>query len=55
MNLAQRLESNATPGRILAAQAVWETSRDLFVEAERKELAVKGRAQKVVAYECRPA
>ena len=55
MNLAQRLESNATPGRILAAEAVWYAARDLFAEAERKELAVKGRAQMVVAYECRPA
>jgi class 3 adenylate cyclase len=55
VNLAQRLESNATPGRILAAEAVWATAKDLFAEAERKELTVKGRAHTVIAYECRPA
>jgi class 3 adenylate cyclase len=55
VNLAQRLESNATPGRILVAEAVWEAARDLFAEAERKEVAVRGRAGTVVAYECRPA
>jgi class 3 adenylate cyclase len=55
VNLAQRLESNATPGRILVAEAVWEAARDLFAEAERKEVAVRGRARTVVAYECRPA
>jgi hypothetical protein len=28
---------------------------DLFAEVERKEFSVKGRAQAVVAFECRPA
>jgi class 3 adenylate cyclase len=55
VKLAQRLESNATPGRILVAEAVWEAAGDLFAEAERRVLAVRGRAQTVVAYECRPA
>jgi hypothetical protein len=32
-----------------------EAAPDLFAEVERKAFSVKGRAQAVVAYECRPA
>jgi class 3 adenylate cyclase len=55
VNRAQRLESNVSPGHILAAEAVYEAAPDLCAEAERKELSVKGRAEAIVAYECRSA
>jgi class 3 adenylate cyclase len=51
VNLAQRLEANATPGRLLLAEAVYESAKDLFRTAERKELTVKNRRAPVVAYE----
>lgn len=54
VNLAQRLESNATPGSLLLSAAVYEVSRDLFASAERRVLTVKNRVSPVVAYECRP-
>lgn len=55
VNLTQRLESNATPGKILMGESVYEAAKDLFAAAEKKGLLVKGRAQAVVAYESGPA
>lgn len=54
MNLAQRLESNATPGRMLLSEEVYKASAVAFVAAERKELKVKGREKPVVAFDCLP-
>jgi hypothetical protein len=36
-------------------EAPIKAAPDLVAEVERKEFSVKGRAQAVVAYECRPA
>lgn len=52
VNLAQRLESNCTPGRVLLAEAVYEAAKDLLGDAQRRELRVKGRKAPVVAYDC---
>jgi len=51
VNLAQRLEANATPGRLLVSEAVYEAAKDLFPSAERCELKVKNRQAPVVAYD----
>jgi class 3 adenylate cyclase len=52
INLAQRLESNCTPGRALISAAAYRGSRVRFPTAVRRTLSVKGRAQSVTAYEC---
>ncbi|MBI4349314.1 MAG: FIST C-terminal domain-containing protein [Elusimicrobia bacterium] len=50
VNLAQRLESNAVPGALLVSDAVYSAARELLPGAERRELTVKGKKEKVVAY-----
>ncbi|MFI5347277.1 MAG: FIST N-terminal domain-containing protein [Elusimicrobiota bacterium] len=52
VNLAQRLESNCAPGRVLVSAAARRGSRVSFPVAVRRTLAVKGRARRVTAYEC---
>jgi class 3 adenylate cyclase len=52
VNLAQRLESNCTPGRALISASAYRGSRVRFASAVRRSLSVKGRAQPVTAYEC---
>lgn len=54
VNLAQRLESNCTPGRMLLSEEVYRGAKDTFAEAERREVTVKGKKKPVVAYECAP-
>ncbi len=51
VNLAQRLESNATPGAMLVAAPVYERVRKSWPEARKKRLLVKGKKKAVVAYE----
>jgi class 3 adenylate cyclase len=52
VNLAQRLESNCTPGRALISAAAYRPARGRFTVATRRTLTVKGRAETVTAYEC---
>ncbi len=52
VNLAQRLESNCVPGRLLLADSVYKKSGARFRSARRRELTVKGRKEPVVAYDC---
>lgn len=54
VNLAQRLESNCAPGRMLLAAEVYEKAKETFSAAERREITVKGKKKSVVAYECDP-
>ena len=50
VNVAQRLQTEAQPGEILAAEAVYNRVRDSFPSAERRVLSVKGREEPVTAY-----
>jgi class 3 adenylate cyclase len=52
VNLAQRLESNCTPGKLLLSEGVYNDCGVSFDSAERKEIAVKGKAAPVSVYEC---
>jgi len=54
VNLAQRLEGQCTPGRLLISEALFKKACVPFSEVERKEIAVKGKRKPVVCYECRP-
>ena len=50
VNVAQRLQVEAEPGEILVSAAVYEQVRNLYPRAVKRELAVKGRDQRVDAY-----
>jgi class 3 adenylate cyclase len=54
VNLAQRLESNATPGRLLVSAAVYAAVRKAHPRAPKRRLTVKGKAKAVTAYELAP-
>ncbi len=51
VNLAQRLESNATPGAMLVSASVYKTVKNKWPCAARKRLTVKGKKKPVTAYE----
>ena len=51
VNLAQRMESSATPGGILVTAAVWEKAKELFSFGEKRLIAVKGYDENIEAYE----
>jgi len=51
VNLAQRLESNCTPGCVLVSEQVHDASKVRFGTAEPKIITVKGKAQPVRVYE----
>jgi len=53
VNLAQRMESNAPVGGILATAAVREKVKDLFSFGEKREVVVKGYGEAIEAYEVR--
>ena len=53
VNLAQRLESNATPGAMLVSAAVYKRVKARWPEAPSRRFAVKGKAEPVLAYELR--
>ncbi|MBI2788478.1 MAG: FIST C-terminal domain-containing protein [Elusimicrobia bacterium] len=50
VNLAQRMEANATPGKVLVAQAAWRRLRRA-PKARRRVVQVKGKARPIVAFE----
>jgi class 3 adenylate cyclase len=50
VNLAQRMEANATPGKILVAGAAWRRLRRR-PKGRRRVVQVKGKARAVVAFE----
>lgn len=52
VNLAQRLESNCAPGKLLICEALFDRAGSRFASAERREILVKGKKRPVVAYEC---
>ncbi len=54
VNLAQRLESNATPGRLLVSSSVYALVKAAHPRAPRRRLTVKGKAKPVTAYELGP-
>jgi len=54
VNLAQRLESNAAPGRLLVSAATYRAVRAKHPRAPRRRLRVKGKSEPVVAYELAP-
>jgi len=51
VNLAQRMESNAPQGGILAAEPAWLLTRDHFPFGEKRDVAVKGYDEPIYAYE----
>jgi len=51
VNLAQRMESNAPHGGILAAEPAWQLTRDHFSYGEKRDVAVKGYDEPIYAYE----
>ncbi|MFA6579412.1 MAG: FIST N-terminal domain-containing protein [Elusimicrobiota bacterium] len=52
VNLAQRLESNCTPGRVLVSAGAYRASRVRFPSATRRTLSVKNHLRPVAAFEC---
>jgi class 3 adenylate cyclase len=54
VNLAQRLEANATPGRLLVSSSVYTLVKKAHPRAPRRSLMVKGKAKAVTAYELGP-
>lgn len=53
VNLAQRLESNCAPGKMLLSVEVYEAAPEgSFSSSEKREITVKNRKQPVTAYEC---
>ncbi len=51
VNLAQRLESNATPGAMLVSASVYAGVRKRWPHAARRSMMVKGKKKAVTAYE----
>lgn len=51
VNLAQRLESNATPGAMLVSASVYARVRQEWPRAARRRIMVKGKRAAVTAYE----
>ena len=52
VNLAQRLESNCTPGKMLICEELYELTRSGLGSCERRVITVKGKREPLVAYEC---
>lgn len=52
VNLAQRLESNCAPGKLLISRELFEDASVPFEEVVRKEILVKGKRKPVVCFEC---
>lgn len=51
VNLAQRMESNAAPGRVLLTAAAWRRLKKRPDGAARRRVRVKGKARPVTAWE----
>jgi adenylate cyclase len=54
VNLAQRMESGATPGGILVTRETWERVKDAFPFGEKRLITVKGYTEQIEAYELGP-
>ena len=54
VNLAQRLESNCTPGMLLIADSACKATAVDLGKKTRRKIMVKGKRKAVVAYECCP-
>ncbi|MBI4802462.1 MAG: FIST C-terminal domain-containing protein [Elusimicrobia bacterium] len=52
VNLAQRLESNCSPGRLLVSEEIFKEAGVEFARVERREITVKNRKRPVTACEC---
>ncbi len=52
VNLAQRLESNCTPGKMLISEELYQLTRADLGAFERRVITVKGKRDKFVVYEC---
>jgi adenylate cyclase len=50
VNTAARLQAQAAPGQLLVSERVYDVVRDRFPQAERRELALKGKSAPVVAH-----
>ncbi|MFC1742494.1 FIST N-terminal domain-containing protein [Candidatus Riflebacteria bacterium] len=54
VNVAQRLESNCTPGKILISEEAFNNAGIEFSSVEKKEVSMKGKKLPQTAYECMP-
>ena len=54
VNVAQRLEANCTPNKILISAQAYDGASVRFREAERKEIMAKGKSVPIPAYELTP-
>ena len=54
VNLAQRLEANCTPGRVLISKAVLETVPELNLKGEHRTIQVKGKSEAIDVFEVSP-
>lgn len=52
VNIAQRLESNCTPGKMLISEELYELAYDRLHSVERRVITVKGKKESLVVYEC---
>ena len=53
VNVAQRLQTEASPGETLVSESVYREVSDAYPNAERRVLALKGRSEPVTAYALR--
>lgn len=51
VNVAARLESEALPGEILISQETYDRVADDFSHATRRELLLKGKSERVIAWQ----
>lgn len=54
VNLAQRLESNCTPGKMLISEELYELVGTSLNSFERRVITAKGKREPIVVYECEP-
>jgi len=52
VNLAQRLESNCTPGKLLLSESVYKDCGASFSSTEAKKITVKGKSEPIAVIEC---
>ena len=54
VNVAQRLQTEASPGEVLVSESVYQEVSDAYPNAERRVLTLKGRAESVTAFALTP-
>ena len=54
VNVAQRLQTEASPGETLVSESVYEQVSEAYPGAEKRVLTVKGRAEPVTAFALEP-